>query len=163
MMRSILALIVLICFLFSGCGFFGERIREPVTFYYLCRNYQKDLCCVITSEEREASGHSGDLSYLLALYLMGPSEDEHRSPLPTGSKISTSSDNGHILVELTNINPMSDSEFSLVCACITLTCYEITDTESVTVKLGEKEKTMTERSLTLFDIATSPTQSEESQ
>ena len=63
-----------LCFLLSGCGFFGERIREPVTFYYLCADYQEKLCCVIVPEEREASGHSGDLSYLLALYQIGPAE-----------------------------------------------------------------------------------------
>ena len=73
-MKRIVCMILALCFLLSGCGSFGARIREPVTFHYLCADYQEKLCCVIVSEEREASGHSGDLSYLLALYQMGPAD-----------------------------------------------------------------------------------------
>ena len=117
---------------------------------------------MIAEEEREASGHVGDLPYLLALYLMGPAEDEHRSPLPAGTQIAASSENGHLLILLSNTGSVSETDFSLICACLTLTCLEITDAESVTVQIGEKEKTMTRSSLTLLDTTQETTQPEES-
>jgi len=163
MKRKILCLILSLSILLSGCGFFGERIKEPVTFYYLCGNYQEDLCCVIVSEEREASGHLGDLSYLLALYLMGPTNDEYVSPLPAGTRITSQIDAGHILLELPDTShALSDIEFSLACACLTLTCLEITNAEDVTVLSGDRIKTMSRNTLTLHDTTSESIASEES-
>lgn len=164
MKQRILCLILSISILLTGCGFFGERIKEPVTFYYLCSSYQEDLCCVIVSEEREASGHLGDLSYLLALYLMGPTNDEYVTPLPAGTRIASQMDAGHILLELTDTShTLSDIEFSLACACLTLTCLEITDAEDVTILSGDREKTMSRSTLTLYDATSETIPSEESQ
>lgn len=163
MKYRILCLILSLSILLSGCGFFGERIKEPVTFYYLCSSYQEDLCCVIASEEREASGHTGDLSYLLALYLMGPSNDEYVSPLPTDISIASQIDAGHILLELPDTaHALSDMEFSLACACLTLTCLEITNAEDVTILSGDRTKTLSHSTLTLYDTTSSPIASEES-
>jgi len=86
-MKQFLAFVILICFLFSGCQLVGERIKEPVTFYYIQGDYQDALSDAIASEIREASGHLDDLSYLMALYLMGPTEENHISPLPRGTRI----------------------------------------------------------------------------
>lgn len=145
-------LILVVGLLLSGCSFFGDRIREPVTFHYLCGNYQEELCCVIVSEERETSGHTQDLSYLLALYLMGPTEEDHASPLPSDTRITSEIADGHILLELSGISPaMSDIDFSLACACLTLTCLDIVDAEDVTIRSGDREKTMNSASLTLYD------------
>lgn len=152
MKRRFLCLILVLSLLLSGCSYFGERIKEPVTFYYLCDNYQEDLCCVIVSEEREASGHAGDLSYLLALYLMGPTNDEYVMPLSAGTRITSHIDEDHVLLELTSTSQaLSDIDFSLACACLTMTCLEIVDAEDVTVRSGDREKTMNLRTLTLYD------------
>lgn len=162
MKTRILSLILSLGILLSGCGFFGERIKEPATFYYLCDSYQEDLCCVIVSEEREASGHVGDLSYLLALYLMGPSNDEYVSPLPVGITIASQINSGHIVLELPDTShTLSDMEFSLACACLTLTCLEITDAEDVTILSGSRTKTMSHSTLTLYDTISNPIASEE--
>ena len=137
----------------SGCGFFAERIKEPVTFYYIRARYQEDMVSVIESEEREASGHREDLSYLLKLYLMGPADDELKSPLPRGAKILSVERSGSgILIQLTDItNAMSDAEFSLACACLSLTCLGLTDAHTVTVSSGEWNITMGRDTLTLSD------------
>lgn len=163
MKTRILCLLLIFCILLTGCGFFGERIWEPVTFYYLCGSYSEDLCCVIVSEERETSGHTGDLPYLLALYLMGPTEDEHISPLPAGACIHSTVENGHIFLELSNIPAsMTDIDFSLACACLTLTCLDIIDADDVTIRNGDQEKTMNRDSLTLYDAISENTPTEES-
>jgi len=160
-MKRIVCLILAFSVLLSGCGFFGERIREPVTFHYLCGNYQEELCCVIVSEEREAAGHTGDLAYMMALYQMGPSGEELVSPLPPGTGIVTEVENGHIFLELSDAAyALSDLEYSLACACLTLTCLDISDAESVTVTCGSRSKTMTRESIAMQDaeVSTSPTE-----
>lgn len=151
-MKGFFSLMLTLCFLLCGCGFFGERIREPVTFHYLCDSYEEELCCVIASEEREASGHTGDLSYLLALYQMGPANEGSRSPLPLGTKIHTQIEDDRIILTLSDeARILSDLEYSLACACLTLTCLDIVDAEAVTVFCGERSNTMTRNTLTMYD------------
>lgn len=162
-MKRVFAVIVCVCFLLSGCGFFGERIREPVTFYYICDQYQEELCCVIVSEQREASGHTGDLSYLLALYSMGPTSDGMVSPLRPGTQILPTIEENHVQLELiTYENSMSEIEFSLACACLTLTSLEISGAEEVTVHCGDRIRTMNRASLTLQDAIAETTSTEDS-
>lgn len=163
-MKRILSLILVCSLLLSGCGFFGERIKEPVTFYYLCSNYQEDLCCVIASEQREASGHSGDLPYLLALYSMGPTSDGLVSPLPTGSRITSAREDSQVRLDLgISVETMSDIEFSLACACLTLTCLEISDAEEVSIQCVDRVRTLDRASLTLYDSTAETTPMEETQ
>ena len=58
---------------------------------------------MISSEQREASGHADDLHYLLSLYLIGPSSDELVSPLPWGTRLlGVSRENGTVTLELTD-------------------------------------------------------------
>lgn len=153
-MKRMLCLILLLCLL-SGCGMLGERIKEPVTFYYLCADYQKNLCCAISSEEREASGHSGDLSYLLALYLMGPSGEDLVTPLPRGTRIySAKQEENTILLNMSDTSQtLTDAEFSLACACLTMTCLDITGAEQVTITSGSRSTTMSRDNLMLTDIS----------
>lgn len=163
-MKRILCFLLAVSFLLTGCGFFGQRIKNPVTFYYLCSKYQEEMCCVIVSEEREASGHVGDLPYLLALYLMGPTDDELVSPLRSSVQISSIQDGDHIYLELNKLpSSLSDIEFSLTCACLTLTCLDITGAEDVTISSGDRVKTMNRQSLTLYDTADETISTEEPQ
>jgi len=163
-LKRVFCLILAFSLLLSGCSFFGERIKAPVTFYYLCDKYQEELCCVIASEEREASGHVGDLPYLLALYLMGPTSDELLSPLRAGTRISSVLEDDHIYLELSGIaDSMSDIDFSLACACLTLTCLDITDAKEVTIRSGDRTKTLSHELLTLYDTTGETIAMEESQ
>ena len=162
MKKRIFCLILTASLFLSGCGFFGERIKHPVIFYYLCGSYQEDLCCVVVSEEREASGHMGDLPYLLALYLMGPTNDEYTMPLPPGTRIIVQNKDGHILLELSALpDTFSDVDFSLACACLTLTCLEISDAEDVTIRSGDRETVMSRDTLTLLDTTSETATMEE--
>lgn len=163
-MKRMICLTLALCLLLSGCSSFGERIREPVTFHYLCADYAEKLCCVIVSEEREAAGHSGDLSYLLALYQMGPANESLRSPLPPGTRIHSELQDGEILLTLSDsAQILSDLDYSLACACLMLTCLDITDTSAVTVNCVDRTKTMYADSLTLLDNPETISPTEESQ
>lgn len=153
-MRRFFALLLVGCVLLSGCSVFTERMKEPVTFYYLRTEYAYfTQDGVIAWEEREASGHRNDLSYLLSLYMMGPSGDSLKSPLPAGTRILKIEQTGEsVSLKLTdNISTMTDMEFTLACACLALTCFDLTDAEAVTISGGERSLTMDRDTISLYD------------
>ena len=155
-MKRMLCLILVLCLFLPGCALFGERIREPVTFYYLRAEYRYGAADgVIAPEVREASDHVGDLSYLMALYLMGPSDEELVSPIPRGTRIySAVQENNTVTLTLSDASQtLTDSEFSLACACLTMTCLDITGAEQVTITSGSRSTTMSRDNLMLTDIS----------
>lgn len=145
--------LILVCSLFlTGCSIIGEHIKEPVTFYYVRESYQKDMMQVIDSEVREASGHREDLTYLLALYSMGPSRKDLKSPLPRNTTIVpiARSDDSIELQLSENSQNIKDADLTLASACIALTCMELTNVQQVTVTCGERTITLKEDNLLLF-------------
>lgn len=146
----------LICFALCfcclcGCSITGERMKEPVVFYYVRDDYQKDMEPVIASEIREASGHSGDLAYLLALYSMGPSQENLKAVLPRNTRIlsSESTDHGVVVTLSEAAMTLTDADFTLASACLALTCMEIMDTQQVTIVCDDKSITMQKDTLML--------------
>lgn len=132
----------------------GERIKEPVTFYYPRAEYEYGARgSVIGAEERESSGHKNELSYLLTLYLMGPSDDTLVPAMPGNTWIvSMDQTASAITIEFTDTSlSMTDAEYSLACACLSLTCMGLTDAERVTVRSGARSVTMNRDNLTLYD------------
>jgi len=136
----------LLCFslLLTGCSISGERIKEPVVFYYVREDYRKDMDPVIASEIREASGHSEDLSYLLALYSIGPSQKDLKAALPRNTKIvPTEHTEEHIVLTLSEgVLTMTDADFTLASACLALTCMELIAVPQVTIVCGDRTITM---------------------
>ena len=153
-MKRFLCFLLCLCLFLPGCS--GELMKNPVTFYYPRREYQYGAeDGVISSEQREASGHADDLHYLLSLYLIGPSSDELVSPLPWGTRLlGVSQENGTVTLELT------DTEFTLACACLTMTTLSITGGDEVTITSGSRSVTMSRDSLTLIDDSTASTTEE---
>ena len=149
-MKRKICIVFLSCLILSACGNLGERIKEPVTFYYVRSQtlyFSNDG--VIVSEEREASGHRGDLSYLLAIYLMGPIQEDHLSLLPAGTKlynISTGPEETEIRISDLD-DTLSDAEYALACACLAKTCFGLTETDRITVVSGERAVVFTKDSI----------------
>lgn len=152
-MKRFFLLLLPLILLLSACA---DRIREPVTFYYIRDGYEMDMASIIASEEREASGHREDLSYLLALYFMGPADEDLRSPLPKSTSLfNVFHNNNSVTLDLSDTSTtMTDAEFTLACSCLTLTCLEITDAESVTINSGNRSITMDMQSFMLTDLTT---------
>lgn len=152
-MKRMMALVLILSLFLSGCGIFAEHISEPVTFYYIRSDYRNDMGEVIAGEEREASGHMGDLRYLMALYLMGPTDEEMVSPIPPGTRITSAEISaGGVHLKLSDTaQTLTDSEFTLACACLTMTCLSITQLNEVTITSGSRTLTMTRDSLELYD------------
>lgn len=160
-MKRFFCLLLCLCLFLPGCS--GELMKNPVTFYYPRREYQYGAeDGVISSEQREASGHADDLHYLLSLYLIGPSSDELVSPLPWGTRLlGVNRQGGTITLELTDTSfTMTDTEFTLACACLTMTTLSITGGDEVTITSGSRSVTMSRDSLTLIDDSTASTTEE---
>lgn len=158
-MKQSISFIMILCLLLSGCTLSGERIKEPVTFYYLRSDYnffaEENI---FVSEEKEASGHREDLSYLLRLYQMGPSSEELISPLPRGTKITLKQQTERsVRIEMSgNPQNMTDIDYSLACSCIALTCFDLTNANTVIITNGERSLTLTRDTLILYDTNENP-------
>ena len=140
--------------LLCGCKSGVDHSSGSITFYYVEQEYSfGNTGSVIAAEARESSGHRRDLSYMMALYLLGPVEEEHSSPIPSGTRIQCSTkENGGIQLKLTEeADVLSDAEFSLAASCLSLTCFNITNAPEVTIISKERRVTFNRNNLILSD------------
>lgn len=147
-------LISLLCITVLGCS---NSISEKTNFYYCTAEYQYGShASVIVSEARDISGHEGELPYLISLYLAGPSDKNLESPFPSNIKLlSVRTEDSHVIIELSYLGQqLSDAEYILACACLTLSTIEFTDAQQVTVISGNKTITLDQNDLLLYDAVT---------
>lgn len=151
-----LACLMLVCL--TSCS---SEDPNAITFYY-CREPEAyrffEETGVIGRETRDITGHRNDLRYMVSLYLAGPMEEELISPFTKATRLVSAELSGReIHIELSGHNKiMTDSEFSLACACLTLTCMDFMDCDAVTIVSGERTMTMNTENIFLYD--TLPTQ-----
>ena len=139
--------------LLAGCD---QKMKESVIFYYRKDAYQEKMDCPIAGEEREVAGYRDNLKYLLSFYLMGPISKDLVSPLPRGTLLySITQEGADLTLEITNTSALlSDSEFSLACACLSMTCMGLTNAENVTIVSGSRSLTLSRDNLLLNDTVT---------
>ena len=149
MLCTALVMILLVSLL-PGCG---QKMKEPVTFYYQITNYQENMVSPIAGEEREVAGYRDNLKYLLTFYLMGPISQELSSPLPRGTQLCGISQEGtELTIEISDTaSTLNDSGFSLACACLSMTCMGLTNAERVTIISGSRSLTFDRTNLLLSD------------
>jgi len=139
-MKRICCLLIcgLILISLSGCPAPGADDAVSVSFYYL--RTPADYVYgsedgVITGENREISGHEGDLRYLLTLYLQGPLDENLQAPFPDGCRILELQSDGTEFALLLNSNfsTLKDMDLTLACVCIAKTCFSLTDAQSIRI------------------------------
>lgn len=144
-MKRILCFILPLLIL-TGCALQKNEVQDPVSFYYLRAEVSyDDASGIISSETAEATGRIGDLRYLLTLYLAGPSNDQLRSPYPKNVALIDISVT-HPAMTLTlegAFDAMEDLEISKACACLALTCFGMTDCQTVSIHLLDREENST--------------------
>ena len=150
-MRRFLCMILFFALILGGCS--G---KESASFYY-CRNdyIYNSADGVITSEKRDITGHADDLGLLVSLYLMGPLEKNLHSPFPAETKlISVDTSDTTLVLTISDVGyALSESEYTLACTCLALTCLEFTQSSTVTIVSGEKSISIDPAQLTLYDSA----------
>lgn len=159
-MKQLFCLILTLCLLFSGCAALSEGPPGSAVFYYLRSDYQEDMDSLIQSENRDLGEKQGDLSYLLALYLIGPSGEELTAPLPEDTTVQSVRKIGStIVLRLSDTGQdLTDSQFTMACACLALTCLDQSDAAEVTIHSGERSITMSRDNLAMIDPPISPTE-----
>lgn len=158
-MKRFAAVLLTLALLLSGCSVFGSRIEEPVTFYYVQTAYQYGSeTPVIVTESREASGRMHDLPYLIRLYLTGPLEEGSESPLPRNvTLLSVGQTENTIEITLSDsAGELTDAEYTLACACLSLTCISITGAENVRISSADRTLTLSDADLMLIDQISQP-------
>lgn len=156
-MKRLTFFLAALTLLLTGCGLSQERFQEPVTFYYLRDNFEYGSAdSVIVPEIRESAGQRRELSYFLALYQVGPSEEGLRSPLPENVRIQSVEVSGRkISLALSDASKdMTDLQFTLACACLSKTSLELVDADTVGITSGSRTITMDRDSLVLYDHIT---------
>lgn len=131
-----------------GCAYSeSSDILKPVEFFYPRKSdsfiYGADDG-VIASESREASGHTGDLHYLLSMYLRGPQDAHLRSPFPSGCRLESVRREGDTLylVLSAELTALENLELTLACASLTKTCLALTDAQQVSISAASGSKTV---------------------
>lgn len=173
-MKKLTASVLLILWILTlfGCGFRSGDVKEPVEFYYPWADLETQLkqdpaSTVIGSESREASGHTGDLDYLLSMYLRGPLDSQLSSPFPAGCKIVEIRPDGQTLRITLNsaFAQLEDLDLTLACACLARTCFGMTNAAQVRIEAAAPDDnssvsiTISRTDLLLEDDST-PTQEE---
>ena len=156
-MKRLLCILLSLLLLASQLSACSQKMKEPVTFYYLQTAYQENMDSPVVGEEREVAGHRDDLKYLLSFYLMGPISKGLSSPLPRGTLLfAVSQEGGRLTIEISNTAALlTDAEFSLACACLSLTCMGLTGVSEVTIVSGSRNLTFTQENLLLSDTVQS--------
>ena len=168
-MKRVILLTVVISLLLSlsACSLSTSNSTDHVTFYYCRDEYAFGTTAgVMDSEQRYVSTHAEDLEYLLSLYFVGPMDEDLISLFPDQTRLlSVESQNHHLLVTISDAaGIMDDSQFTLACACMTMTCLELADYETVEIICGERTVTMGRENLLLYDeIVTEQPTTEEPQ
>lgn len=159
-MKRTIALILAVLCLTSmlGCKAANPLNRNEVTFYYIRQQYQfSSQENVIAAETRALSGNSGDLGYLLTLYMLGPLDEELSSPFPKDvSILDIQREETRVMITLSAMdNTVSDSKFSLAGACLALTILDLTDCDTVQLFSGERNIILRREDILLTDDITS--------
>ena len=151
-MKQLFCILVILLLFLCGC-----QKEDTVVFYYCPTDpLETAQSSLLASEVRTVTGYTDNLFFLISLYLSGPLEPELVSPFPVGTKLHyTTTECPHITVKLQELpQTMSDSEFSLSCACLSMTVMELTGADSVTVVCGNRTVTMDASTLLFFDELT---------
>ena len=162
-MKKLISL--LLCFAlvipFCGCKQTSSKLKEPVEFYYLQTvNENGSRVTQIVSEQREAYGHTKDLSYLLLLYLTGPITPQLYAPLPDNAQLldlSVQEGNAQIILRGLDFKDYAQLDVSLICGCLAKTCFSISDIVTVSINTeagklhGDEDITIGKEDLMITD------------
>ena len=135
MKRTLCLLLSLLLLALSGCSF-RDAPAETVSFYYLRSEVTYGTADgVIAPEDQDVTGQPQDLASLLSLYFQGPTDETLTSPFPSGTHLLGFSEKNYTLhLSLSNeFTQLEELDLTLACACISSTCFGITDAQQVRI------------------------------
>lgn len=138
MLKRIIALLMLIACLLSlnACNT-SEQLESPVAYYYLRNDVEFDGDnCVIHAEMRESAGFENNITYLLRLYLAGPSSNDYKNPFPYNVNLLSLSYENATLVATFNENfaTLFGLDLTLAAVCFARTAMELSGASTVKIQ-----------------------------
>ena len=140
--------------LLCGCGRKGKPLFDPVYFYYPRTEYDYGSAdSAIAWEAMDGTGHMDDFEFLLSEYFAGPIDEGLVNPFPVGTTLlSARLEEDDFLLEVSaEALTLPEHQFTLGCSCLSMTCFELTQAETVTVSCGEKSLTIRRNGMLLAD------------
>ena len=140
--------------LLCGCGRKGKPLFDPVYLYYPRTEYDYGSAdSAITWEAMDGTGHMDDFEFLLSEYFAGPIDEGLVKPFPMGTTLlSARLEEDDFLLEISpEALELPEHQFTLGCSCLSMTCFELTQAETVTVSCGEKSLTIRRNGMLLAD------------
>ena len=141
-------LILLLTVGLFGCYYSDSgEVLEPVKFFYPRKpDYYAYGATdgVFAAEIREASGHIGDLNYLLSMYLYGPQDATLRSPFPANCKLEIVRLEGDTLylVLSSQFAELESLDLTVACAGLTKTSLAMADVRQVRIDSTSASRTI---------------------
>lgn len=156
----IFAAILLVLLNLYGCAVSQERTaqfcypRNPDSYQF---GTMED---VITWETRSFPAPASDAEYLLQLYLEGPVTETLTNPFPQGTKLLTCHlrDKSLTISLSSEFSALEGTRLTIASACLTETCFRITDAESLVLVCGSQRYTYTRESFLYLDDSAFPAQ-----
>lgn len=142
-MKRIICGTLCLLFLLSllGCQNSVAEMQDAVVFYYLRSEITADSSfgdgdSVIVPEIQESLSQNKSLSYLIALYLNGPSDSRLQSPFPAElTLLSVHREQTELTITLSeSLAELSGISLTQACACLALTCFHLSDARTVTIQ-----------------------------
>lgn len=162
-MKKIAAVLALLSLFLSGCGRSGKILVEPVYLYYPKAEYDFGYAdSVIDYEAMDGTGQMNDLLRLLSEYFSGPIDEALTNPFPAGTALLSADIQGdtvHLALS-EEASALPEHLFALGCTCLSMTCFELTECENVTVSSGQRLLTIPRDSWMLLDDYSAPKNTE---
>ena len=121
----------------AGCVREDASQEDSIRFYYLQQALDYGSAeSVIAAQETAAPTTESALLPLLEMYLKGPEEETLASPFPAGTRVlEIRQENDELFVLLSrDLAQLTGLALTKACACLALTCFELTDARSITVQ-----------------------------
>ena len=143
-MKRSICIFLILCIFASFCACAQDSASDPVRFFYLRSpdHFRYGSAeGVVTYEERDASGHTGDVKYLLTLYLQGPADEMLHSPFPSGLKIVELSrrENEMYITLNSRFQSLKGMDQTLACVCLARTGLSLVDVQTVHIQVSSDE------------------------
>ena len=165
-MRKLIAIGLLLCLLLTGCATEDQGLITELKFYYPLQETDYSMgSSYLRAELREGGGLDKNIANLLNLYLEGPVDKiTYRMPFQYNTRVvSVSREIGILNVTLSSgFATYTGLDLTIACACITLTCLELSNAETVRIRAqdttldGAEFIEMSRDSLLLIDFVTEP-------
>jgi hypothetical protein len=167
-MKKCFILLLILCLLLAGCARQQTSLITTLKFYYPLQVADYTLgASYIQPELREGAGVDKSLKNMLNLYLKGPKDQiTFQMPFRYNTQV-VSISRGSTMLDITlnrGFANYTGLDLTIACACITMTCMELTDVTVVRIRAenttldGAEFIEMSAESLLLVDFGKENTQ-----